>query len=440
MKEKSIWQKIAYGIGICSLLACLIVYLVFGYIKLFCGEKFEDYNFYISTLTKASGEKENAIKIKYYKNVKKNGLECFEYDIGNFMDTSKKNIHRQGLQYVANSKEDSIEWIDFEYFKGLHEDVGGYAIAIDSEHVTMETLNTKRVGLWTGKSRAFYFSPYVNESTASKYEYQSIDNFASLKSMDPISKESKLLLEFGGQEDLVYMSLKYDMYANWLDGEVNATDIEALGKYESKSGFHNYKDYYYNNFSIDYFSYLLYNNVQTLDAGTKGTFVFPFKNIFNYYECDSNKNVGDELDLENTELVKKDIDNYYTVYVEVYEDGIQTADQSMFGVLCGSPSYKVDGATGETGDYFTGRQIIDLDSRHFNKVLVNGNDYAFKLRDDVLNAYLAYKNKISLRITIDENALSQEGINFVGFTSDSGLEKFRIEETVIIPISAEVTS
>lgn len=436
--EMSKGKKILSVFGIIILIACLAIYFAYGYIKLFCSERFEHYAFYVGTLTPESGEKEYAIKINYHKNTKNNGLECFDISISNFFDTNKKSIETQGIQYVANSPEDKIEWFDYEYLFNQHNNAGEWFIDKYPESITMEVLNSQRKFLWKGQSRAYYFSPFVNEETTSRYEYQSTDGTTYVGSTNPINKESYLLLETS--TDLIGVQFKYDGYVEWLNGEPSSTGVDKLGYYESKSAFHNNKDYFYDNFSVDYFAYELYNMVQGLEAGTKGTFVIPLENMFNYYEVDANKQISDEMMLTDTDLVKKDISNYYTMYIEVSADGVSSADNSMFGLVYKTPDFKLDGATGENGNYFTGRQIIDLDHRHFDKVLLSGSDYAFKLKEDVLNAYITHKNKISLRITIDQNVLSQEGINFVGFTSDSGLENFKLEETIIIPITTGVAT
>lgn len=431
-------KKILYGLGITILLACLSNYLVYGYIKLFCGERFEHHTFYVGTIETAGGEKTHAIKVRYNKNIQGNGYECFEISFSDFFDTDKKSIETQGLQYIANSIDQDIEWFDYEYLFDKHKNVGEWFIDKYPESITMETLNTRHVGLWEGKSRAYYFSPFINEETTSRFEYQSTDGAIFGGSTNPITSESYMLLQTGENPgELIGMKFKYDGYVDWLNNRPSSTGVEKIGYYESKSAFHNHKDYFYNCFSVDYFAYQIYQMVKKYDAGTKNSFVIPLGNMFDYFEVDANKNISDDMKLTDTELVKKNINNYYTMYVEVSANGARSKADSMFGILHGSPEHSVGGA-GENGDYFAGRQIIDLDCRHFDKVLINENNYAFKLREDVLNAYVGMKNNISLRITIDQNILSSEGINFIGFTYDSGLENFKIEETIIIPLTTEV--
>jgi len=430
--EKSLGQKIFYTVITILLLVALVPVLWYGYIKIFGGEKFTSSTVYLNQLKDAQGNTENILYVDYHTNANKNGVECLDIKFNYFTDEKRENIYWQGLQYVANSKQDKIQWYNQKQI--IDNDL--YYLAEKNDAYKSYEIKKTQGFLKTNMYFAGYVSPFVNPKTTERYTYQSLDEFETLNSTNPLDENSYLTLQAG--EDLIYLKLKGSGYAHDKATGKYLKDYAPIGEREMdylfSYGFVNI----YNYFGIDYLAYQIYNAIQTLPAGTNSQQTMELGDIFKYYKADEDKNVGTEISTKDRDLVDHYMKTYFTFQVKISADGVKQADDSMFKVVHGSSSYKLDGATGENGEYFTGRQIIDLDYRHFDKVLISGTDYAFKLRNDVLNAYLPHKSKISLRITIDQSALIEDGIKFIGYTSDSGLENFKIEETIIIPL-AEVT-
>lgn len=433
--EKSLGQKIFYTCIALVMLIALVPVLWYGYIAIFGGEKFTSSTFHLNQLKDVEGNVENILKIKYYSNANKNGLECFDLKFSYFTDENQEQIYYQGMQYIANSKTDKIQWYTPENIIGnnglLYQ--AELADAYDSYEIKE---NKGFLGITTSTYFAGYVSPFVNSKTTGRYAYQSLsDSFDTLISTNPLDEESYLTLQAG--EELIYLKFKSHGYAHekgkYLD------EYKPIGECKLDYFFSRGNIKYYENFGIDYLSYQIYNAIQTLPAGTKGQRIIELSDVFKYYKCDADKSVGTEISSKDHDLIKNYMKTYFAFEVEVSADGLQEADDSMFKSAHGSPSYKLDGATGEHGDYFTGRPIIELNHTHFDKVLIKGNNYAFKLREDILNAYLPYRKQIALKVVIDQNELSQEGITYIGFTADSGLENFVIDETEIISI-AEVVS
>lgn len=408
---------IVFAVILC--LGCVGMDAWWLYIYKFAPDKVTSNTFNLSDLTTASGDVKNFVEINYNRNDEKNGYEMFEIKFNYFTDEKHENFFSQGLQYVGNSKEDKLEWT---YYKDKSQTKGVY-------------LNASS-GWYNGHNNYGYWGGYkTDEDKNSIYNYQSVNDYkTTLSSTNELINESKFKITLGGQ--------------NFLMGFKNRnTEMTPENfQYKQKGDYHFYlvfgkQDYnfYYSYYDVNYFSYLLYNAVKTLPAGTDETTVFEFGDIFDYYkEKEDTPNVYEEVavDKANCPKVISDMKSYYGIKVKVSADGVQKASDSMFNCVAGNANFNLNGDyTSDT--YFYGRSIIDVSIYDFDLVKIDEIYFALKLKQDFLNEYVQYKNKICLNITIDTTLQELNGLQYVGFTNDSGLENFRIYNTKIISEEVE---
>ena len=431
----SIGKKIGIAIGVLVFVLCLVVCCWYLYILEYGAEKMTSTTVNIGTLQVADGSQDNryVIEVDYKSNANHNGLELFDVNVSYFTDETREHYYSQGIQYVANSTDESIEWVDFDtYYNSL---INGVSDVLDNnftleelqqymeEHYALTSYTLHSSGWWIFANDyiASYYDPFVDPSSASRYTYQSLDDFASTDSTNPITEDSYFLLQIGDDE-YVYMQFKGDNYVKWEDFE-NADDFNGDSRKVGSSGDINY---YYNN-SIDYLAYLLYQSVQRLPAGTNGAYTFEFADdMFTYYAVNVDGSVGEEIVAEDTDLVINRIKSYYTIYITTSADGARNSNDSMFGLLHGSPSCSLDGSSSSAGEYFQGKPVINCDVYDFDLVLLTDNYYALKLKQEFIDEYLPYANSIYLSVTIDTSIIEDAGYKYSGLLPDSGLNLFDV--------------
>ena len=422
---------------------CLGVIFWYAYIAVFGKEKFVTNTFYVGELENASGETRNIIEVQYNQNADGQGLELFEVKINGFTDGSQTDFYSQGVQYVADSPTDKIKWFTIQdYFQVLKGSFSDFGISgVDEFESLIGNMNSVSDRFWqTGalfwykEWIARYMSPTIFEG-ASRYNYQQFSNDDTTGSSNPLTEDSYIIANFGGEEDPVYIQFKGADY-------VSASDFSGPEDFEGdKNAVVNAgRNNFYNNYNVDYLAYILYEQIQALPAGTNGTYVFEFADIFNYYGSEDDMTSGVQLNQEDSLKVKQNMRSYYSIKVTVSANGAKNAQDSMFGVLHGSSTYSLDGSGSSSGDYFAGRQLINVDIYDFDYVKVIDNKFALKLKQEFKDIYLSKSNSIILSIFIDETALSELGMTFVGFTADSGLSDFMVlsVESSSGPIELEV--
>ena len=431
MKNLTKTQKIFAGIGITLLivliLACGIVDAWYVYLRMHAPDKMTSTTVNIGEVETDSGDKAYVWEANLFTNETKNGLECFELKSTYFTDETKKNLYSQGLQYVANTSEDTIDWYTFEEYQEDINDATKKEMKKFTEKADISSYKLSQTGIlwWSREYYANYFSP-VLESEASKYNYQSYDGYATTESTNPLTLDSYLTLETADNQ-MLYMQFKGDNYATFKSVNEFKADPKKIGQ-------HGDINYYYN-YTVDCFAQRLYDAVKTLPAGTSATIVFEFGDNYKYYDVDPTQSSGEEIQSIDYDLVKNKIKSYYTIKVNVSADGIKNAGESMFGVLHGSPNYVVNGDT-TTSEYFTGKTLIDCQISDFELVQVAEGKVALKLKESFVNEYKKYSNSIALRIVLDNDIFEQYNVEFLGFTADSGLEQFEVYE--IQQINTEV--
>lgn len=443
-------KKIWIGIEAVVFLICLVICAWYFYIVYYGAEKMTSSTINVGELVQDDGDKRYVIEVDYNSNANNNGLEKLDIKLNYFTDETTEHFYSQGLQYVANSKEDKINWVNYDnytdYLNGEINKIVGEDGAIDinefakvlQDNNALTSYQLKKTGWWIfgDEYKAAYYKPFVNPNTTSRYNYQSFDDFDTIGSTNPIKDDSYFTLQLGGVDELVYMQFKGDNYISSKDfSEKHFEDeFKADDRKIGQAGTINY----YNYSNADYMAYLIYTQIQTLPAGTNGTFVLEFgDNMFKYYLVDEDGNKGEEIKDEDSLKVQNRIKSYYTIKINISADGAKNANDSIFGVLHGSANYTVDGSTSGAGDYFQGKTVVNVDVYDFDLIHVAEEYYALKLKDNFLKEYLPYKDKIYLSINIDTSILEASGYKFAGFTSDSGLDNFDILKTNK-PLSREV--
>ena len=443
----SIGKKIGIAFGVLLLILCLVVCCWYFYILEFGEERMTSSTINIGTLTPADSEDSKyVITVDYKSNANKNGLEMLDIKLSYFTDENREHIYSQGVQYVANTVDDTIKWVDYygyaDYLNEVIDNASNNNLNVLDEYfdflnennaVSSYELHKSGALFWAKKYIAAYFNPFVDNFTTSKYSYQSLDDFDSIASTNPISEESCFLLQTGDDE-YVYMMFKGDDYVKWEEFE-DADDFLGDSRKIGSSG----KTNYYNNSSIDFLAYQLYQKIQSLPAGTNGTYVLEFgEDMFKFFEANTDGSVGAEISAEDTDLVINKLKSYYTIYVTVSANGARNSNDSMFGLLHGSSSYSIDGSGSESGDYFQGRTIINCDVYDFDLVLLTDNYYGLKLKQSFIDEYLPYANDIYLSINIDVSIIEAAGYKYSGILPDSGLSYFNVLETNEINADMEV--
>lgn len=383
----------------------------------FAPDKVTSNTFNLSGLTTADGSiTKNFVEVNYMRNDNQKGLELFEVKFNYFTDENHETIFSQGLQYVGNTEEDKLTWT---YYKDNSQTKGIY-------------LNGT-AGWYNANNNYGYWGGYkTNEDETEMFTYQSSNDFATtLISTNDLSN-SKFKVTIG--EDNFLMGFKNK------NAEMGTENFQ----YKETGAYHFYllwgnqdMKFYYSAYDVNYFAYLLFNAVNALPAGTNETALFEFGDIFDYYKESDTPNVYEEIavDKANCPKIINDMKSYYGIKINVSADGVKKASESMFNCVAGNANFNLTGDY-SNDTYFYGRSVIEVTIYDFDLVKIEEVYFALKLKQDFIDEYLQYKNKIRLNIVIDTTIDEVNGLTYVGFTNDSGLDNFVIENTQII--TAEV--
>lgn len=384
--------------------ACLAIDCWFLYIKLYGDVKLPTHTYEVGLQKTSEGDTKYFVEVEYYSNENKNGLECFEIKFNYLLDERQENFYSQGLQLVADTKDDSIKL-------SLTEDGAN-----------------KEFAYWDAGGNHYnrdVFYNYKTEENSKLFNYASGNDYSTTTiSTNPLGDKSYFRIQLG--EQLYLMKFK-SSYRETRDPETYA-DFISKRSY-SPAIYCWFNDSNYIVYDYTYFMNLLYTALSsdTLANGTQSAMLFEFGNIFDYYEYDEVNKVYKMQPLEDTTKVQKQITSYYSILVKKHADGIQKASQSLFNCVQGSSTFNI--AEDYTkDDYFIGRTIVTVDNKDFDYIKVTNNYYKLQLKESFINEYKSFGDKIVLSVQIDLDELTEKNINFLGLMENSGLKNFEILE------------
>ncbi|MBO5022226.1 MAG: hypothetical protein J6C53_01960 [Clostridia bacterium] len=375
------------------LLACVGVVIWWVLVQFLAPDKVIYNSHTVDEIKLVDGEtvvgKKNIIEVRYFSNDKGNGLEMLEIKFNEYYDETKKMSYSQGIQFVANSVEDSIEF-----------------------RLTFK--ETSFVGFWNLFNKATWWGSFDSLTNGSVHTYASVDDYYStLGDAKALGGNDDFLIELG--DDLYLMEFQGTNTKKSDDTRFAELDTEIVTVYA-------YHD-------VFFMAKQIYEQVQTLGNGKMGTTAFNFGEMFDFKHYEN----GAYLSETDRDTLKVDVrvKDYYVIYVETYEDGARQASDSMFYNIKGSPNFTLDGNYIEDG-YFVGKSTINVTQDNFERVLVNNNQIALKLKQDFIDKVKPYKDNIQLSIVIDCDALADEGYDFIGFTADSAHKNYTIKKCVTV--------
>lgn len=430
-------EKFKKGIFITSIIMlCLFVaFDVFYLYLLILGEdKHINDTFEVDDIELADGSKYNVIEVNYKRNTNGNGYEMFEVKFTSLLDENQEEIYSQGLQFIANTTDSKLEWWSYEdfssYFRDYDKnDIGDKSL---SEIVAagQKSFLVKKTGAlaWQKNYYAYYITPQIKDKYASVYNYGSSDDFKTViePTTYPLSDNPRMLVNM--ETDKNYqIGLRGSNY-------IGESEIKDDTSYLVLNNGTFDIDRYYRDYNYYTMAYELYNLVQTLPNGTNQEIVIPFSgDWFNYYRYNE-KTKAYEIITDRTEYNKitRDIKSYYAIKVTVSNDGAQYYGDSIFNCMFGSTNFMIN-ADIETSDYYYGRPIINCTIENFQFVSITDRYVALKLKDDFIERYLPYKNYIYIRIVLEMSDFNSRNVRFAGYTGDSGLENFKIIDSLDYP-------
>lgn len=416
VKKKKLSKKSKIKIALLVILAVVLLLPIiwWGVIYFFGPEKYVSKTFNMDWLVTADeSDTQPIFEVKYHKNKNNDGLEMFELKLNYFQDEEKNNIYSQGLQFVSN---DEYTPIDFSFYVD------------DSKPATRNEAKDYNAGI-VGVSVYDAWGGYkMNGNNSTYYNYMSDNDYATTTaSTNPIHMDSKLKIELSS-------SSARETYWLGLKGtKIDTSNIEPESKVltDAAPPFWAKQVYYYSYVDYNYLAKYLYDSVKPLKSGTSEVIISEFGNIFDFYKYDEGKREYTKVTLDPDKdadgKVIEEVKSYCSIKIQVLDEGAKTYEDSLFKVI------KNDGNFNLTpdrikDDYFITRSIIACTNKDFDYVPMVEGYVALKLKQNFINAYLQYKNRIELSILIDLDELEKEGYQFFGFADDSGLENFNIKE------------
>lgn len=386
---------------------CVSIIGWFLYIKFYAPTKLIQNTYEIGLQETELGDKKYFAEIKLHKNEKQNGLECFEMKINNLLDESKQSFYSQGLQYVANSKENEIDW---GYYFDEDEK---YISDNNGETFTNKITNYRYFGSWNVNENI----SVVNYSSSNDYE-------TSIESTKPIDDDTSFTIDLNGEIYKMKFHIKdkdNNEKVNYF-AEQNLYSTEYMG---SNWLGHRAYNYYYFYQNINAFAKKLYESIQILPVGTRQAIIFPFGDMFEYYKYDQSSQSYSNTRIENSTKVIADMQSYYVLYVEVVEDGIQKSSQSLFNCVNRDANFNISNGS-YNDDYFSGVTVLNCYTQNLDFIKIDSKHCYPVLKDSFIQENLKHKNNVMLSIYIDLDYLKQQNMKFYGIVNNPTFDTFKI--------------
>ncbi len=445
--------------------ACLICLCCLGVdawwicIYKYGANKIEDNVRYADTIEATDGTKANIFEINYKSNANKNGVEMLEIKLSGLTDTESSAIYSQGLQYVASETDTSIRWNyinnenanfrNYVNYRGEAQN-GNYSNLSEEEYSAISGLtafennayNYKKINLFAGTENRAYFQHMDILSGAKRFNYASSDNFTNDvgSAVKPVDDNTFFRIQLKekndeGEETLIPYAFRF-RGKRTLEELQNA---EEKPMYQITGASHSTFLYtcldtmdIYPFYDIDFLAWRIYEKVKSMPAGSNQYTLVELGDWLDYYSVDDNSTfVEDRLSLDKTNKVRTMFTSYYAMKITVSADGAMRASDSMFKTINGSANFNIAPDGVSNGDYFYGRSVVTVGLNAFEGVDTN-EGYKLKLKETFLKQYLASNKVIVLKVVIDKDELGKASKQFAGFTKDSGLENFTVQDCYTI--------
>lgn len=407
-------KKIFIALLIVFLVFCLAIDFWWLGIFMFGADKEIVNTFHVGQISTNPDEEtgeiksEYVIKVKYSSNDNKNGLECLEIEFSGFVDSNKTDIYSYGIQFTGETLE------NWEYNADLS---------------TKKYVERKwQFPLWFSHYWNVWGSYTPNNSEISYYK--SSDGFTSdVTGADSMGNGEGFLISMN-EDDEIY---KLNFSGNIInDSEENSNFVaKKLASYGGtfSIGRKDYHNYYYS-YDIFDFAYMIYNQVQAVKNGKHSASLINLPDMFTY-QIYNGKSYDDVSAIENSK-VSETVRNFYSIYIEKTADGVRTANDSLFGCVNGTPQFTVpnfdEDDDPQTGEYFSGNCVVNVDTFDFDYVNVEENYYIAKLSDNFIRQYGSFSKEIQLSVCIDLDVLNAKNMQLYKISKNSGLEKFTVIE------------
>lgn len=387
----SVAKKIWISSLVIVFVICLAINIWYFNLKFFGKQKLisTTYEVGLQTLKDAEGT------TKYFVEVN-SMADMFEIKFNYMLDENQTAFYSQGLQFMKGSNGK----INFNFAR----------VSKDQQW-----LKSSGWGLW----KKDYYNRYLDGYLYSgfDYNYMSNDDYETcLNSTNPIGENSFFKIQIGKK-----------LYGMKFKGHAGFNEMAYAGNFFVDWRLVEQRAYYYYSYDFIYFAQKLYNSIQSLPNGSNNAYVFEFADLFTYYEYDeaSQSYSTEPVSAEYISILEKDVKSYYSILVTKTENKVTKANDSLFNCVAGNSGW-TNGEDVTEEDYFIGRTTIDTTIYNFDFVLVGGNSYALKLNDKFISKWLADSDVIVLDVLIDLDFFTENNYEFVGFTNDSNLDKFKI--------------
>ncbi|MBQ3158375.1 MAG: hypothetical protein IJB98_01635 [Clostridia bacterium] len=352
------------------------------------------------------GSKKTFLEINYFNNKNANGLEAFEIKYNEFADEELSSFISVGSQYVADTTADKIQWDTMS------------SLAIQHKPHKKEGFGIFNAGL-RYYDNAFFRTDLTGNS--SYYEYQSADDYAFSIGNDINALKDTTAFRITLDDEIYELRFRKDYIIDEL----------YLGTLKQTTPFTEDIHYCYQYIDHNLFAYLLFNSMQSVTVGSSSFEVLQVGDYFEYWKFDGKeyKKISDD-EVKN---VTVEFNNNYLVKINVSNDGITLASQSLFNQVQGNVDFNLNNEY-VTEDYLYGKSIINVGYGSFDFLPYVENKYYLKLKDSFVNAYKDYSNSIVLDICLDLDYLTSKNIEFVGFVDDcfNGFDIFECTTTETI--------
>lgn len=371
-------KKLKISIIVLAVL-CILVDALWIFICVAMPDKTSLNTFNVSGLTgtvDSNGDKIPIIEVNYYANADNNpeAVEMFEIKLNYFCNTETLDTYSTGIQLINPKFGGGLFEERFNFFG-------------NSEYVYAYTLDCPTY-------------------------YYNLSGDVSYTATSAITEKESFLITIGESEDKYLMSFnnnekKFD------SGQLALWHYDDLVRQD-----------------IVYFFRQLYTAVESLDYGIDGRITFEFLDIFDYQKQDSSGAFVDIADVKENEKLKAQFINYYNIKVNTHKDGATLASQSLFNQIEYNSNY-CSNPLGDTTSYFTGSTVYYLTEYDFDYINTYDNYYYFKVKDEVVDYLLQFKNLIVM-LDFDFEKLQANDVYYYGLSEDSRLGELNVVNSYIL--------